>query len=197
MLDNTYLITSSAKTLTFVSANSQFELQKAFVKNYLSFIGMSERPPSDWPSIAILLATRPEYPVAPSLLVKFCKLALDEDPKRLISNQAYALALLRDGYLDECIEIIESDLVRSHRGSTLILALAYSLSDNKTKANALLQEFEQTMEANGEKLGSRKPESPKSKDSISNNTLDTIQWEVQGLLGTRQPEKRDAKTPIE
>ena len=121
LLDNTYLITSSAKALTFVSANSEFERQKAFVKNYLAFIEMSERQPSDWPSIAILLASYPEYPVAPSLLVKFCKLALDEDPKRLISNQAYALALLRDGCLDECIEIIESDLVRSLETSQDIL----------------------------------------------------------------------------
>ena len=162
----------------------------------MSYIELSERPPSDWPSIAILLASCPEYPVAPSTLVKFCKIALQETPEDVIANQAYALALLRDGYLEECIRIIESDPVRSQRGSTLILALAYSLGDNKSKARGLLQEIEQLMEANGEKLGSRKPEMPKEKDSIPNNTLDTIQWEVQGLLGTRQLEKRDAKTSI-
>ena len=197
LINSSYLVKSREESLSFVYDNGVFERQKVFIKAYVSFIELYEQPPSFWPGIAILLASCPEYPVAPSILVRFCKLALDDDLERLIAYQAYALALLRDDKLEESIMIIESDRVRHLRGSTLILSLAYSLGESKSKAHGLLQEFERTMEANGEKLGSRKPESTKSRDSISNETLDSIHWEVQGLLGTRQTEKADLSPSIE
>ena len=125
--------------------------------------------------------------------MRFCKLALEETPNNVIAKQAYALALLRDGKAKECVNIIESDSVRDERGSAWILALGYSHGGNKSKASELLQELERKMEANGEKLGSRSG-TFNSKKQISNDTLDSLQWEVQGLLGTRQPEKQVQKS---
>ena len=196
LIDGSYLVTSRAKTPLFYNENGSFERTKAFVKAYVSFIELSARPPSDWPGIAILLASCPEYPVAPSTLVRFCKLALQETPDDVIAKQAYALALLRDGNADECVKIIESDSVRDQRGSAWILALGYSHVGNKSKASELLQELERTMEANGEKLGSRSG-TFNSKKQISNDTLDRFQWEVQGLLDMRQAEKQDSKASTE
>jgi len=196
LMDRPYLVTSRKKSLSYVLENSGFERQKAFLKAYCSFIELSERPPNDWPSLAILLASCSEYPVAPSTLVRFCKLALNETPYDVIAKQAYALALLRDGNAYECIKIIESDSVRDQRGSAWILALGYSHVGNKSKATELLQELERTMEANGEKLGSRSGKF-NSKKQISNDTLDRIQWEAQGLLDMRQAEKQDLEASTE
>ena len=108
--------------------------------------------------------------------MKFCELAISEAPSDVPTQQAWAWASYRNGRWNECIAILDSDILRLDPCNGYVLAMAYYHSGDQAKAAQMLQETELLEGSTG-----------KPTRSIE---LPRLKWEARGLLKINSSENR-------